>query len=267
MVERPQSDAFEHRAADGSRFTREGWLRNIFGSSIQFQHRGETFHYEPESGPSTITAIVGRIGRQVLIAENAPPEGHLAPTTHESWKAAIVLIDPTHHEDGQKAAVEHLPAVGKPVAIFESLASHINAGSEPFILEANAIVPSESFWGFVQANEGQITSIQFEFIAPNMFGEADDYDAEMRQMHQEEKAQKARLSLESRDGLNLQTKRVQRAADYAIKGAGSIGARTKKGRRFNSKDKARRISIPNKDLPKDQQTLISRLFNRIFLRP
>ena len=57
-----------------------------------------------------------------------------------------------------------------------------------------------------------------------------DYDDEMRKMNEQEKAQKARLSLESKDGLNLNTTKVRRAADYTIKGAGSIKARTRKKR-------------------------------------
>lgn len=162
-------------------------------------------------------------------------------------------------------AVEHLSAIGRPVPTFESLANHINSRDEPYVLEANAIVPSETFWNFVKENEGQITSIQFEFVAPNMFGEADDYDREMRDMHEIEKVQKAKLKLESKDALNLNTKKIQRAADYTIKGAGSIEAKTKKGKKYSSKDKAKRISIPNKEIDKIEPSgLISTILSRIF---
>lgn len=265
LVQRPQADAFERRARDGRPLTREEWLREVFKQGIQFQHRGAIFHYAPEVGHDVRGAIVGRIGREVTVAENEPPEGHLAPKERGVWRAAVVLIDPTHHEDGQKVAVEHLAAVGSPVPIFESLAGQINVRSEPFVLEVNAIVPSETFWNFVRAHEGDVTSIQFEFVAPNMFGEADDYDREMRDMHQQERAQKAKLKLESKDGLNLNTGRVKRAADYTIKGAGSIEARTRSGKKYSSKEKAQRVSIPNKDIDSlSVQNLFSRLFERIF---
>ncbi len=199
------------------------------------------------------------------IAENEPPEGHLAPKESKTWRAALILIDPVHHGDGQKAAVEHVVPVGKPVPIFESLAAHINAGDEPFVLEVNAIVPSETFWAFVKANRGEITSVQFEFVAPNMFGEADDYDSEMRDMQRHEKAQKVKLRLESKDGLDLDTKRIKQAADYTIKGVGSIEARTKKGKKYNSKDKAKKVSVPNKETGVEPApALFSRLIAHIF---
>ncbi len=99
-------------------------------------------------------------------------------------------------------------------------------------------MPSERFWDFVKANEGQITSVEFEFVAPNMFGEADDYDSEMRDMQRHEKAQKVKLKIESKDGLNLNTPRVTRAVDYANKGAGSIHAKAKQKKDFSFERKS-----------------------------
>jgi hypothetical protein len=262
LVARP--DLFTREKSDGSQFSREEWLRDIFGREIDFLHRGELFHFSPEVNDGVGVILAGRIGREVTVSENESPAGHLAPKKRGTWKAAIVLIDPTHHDDGQKAAIELVPAIGRPVAIFESLAAQINARTEPYILETNAIVSSDTFWRFVDSNQGEITSVEFEFVAPNMFGEADDYDSEMRDMQKNEKVQKAKLIIESKDGLVLNTPRVRRAADYANKGAGSIQARTKKKRRYNSKDKAQRVSIPNKDV-KDVPiiSLIPRLFRRI----
>jgi hypothetical protein len=265
LVQRPQRDAFERSMPGGAPFTREDWLRDVFSREIDFQHQGKTFHYSPQSALVGAPAIVGRIGRQVAIPDNEGPDGHLAPKEHKTWRAAIVLIDPTHHDDGQKGAVEHLSVVGRPVPIFESLAARVSGADEPFVLEVNAIVPSESFWNFVKANEGQITWVQFEFVAPNMFGEADDYDSEMRDMQKQEGAQKAKLTLESKDGLNLNTRRVRQAADYTNKGAGSTAARTSKGKKYNSKEKAKRISIPNKDIdPSATEGLSDRIFRHIF---
>lgn len=263
LLARP--DLFARRGPDGAEFSREEWLRDVFGREIDFQHRGEAFHYSPELEQDLGGAVAGRIGREVTTAENESPAGHLAPKKHRTWKAAAVLIDPTHHEDGQKAAIEHAPTIGKPVAIFESLAAQINANPEPFILEANAIVPSETFWNFVKNNEGEITSVEFEFVAPNMFGEADDYDSEMRDMQKHEKVQKAKLRIENKDGLNLQTNRVRQAADYANKGAGSTRAVTKKRKKYNSKEKAQKVSIPKKEIGDDPplKDLIPRIFKRI----
>lgn len=262
LVARP--GLFDRVKTDGGRFSREEWLRDTFGRKIDFEHRGQAFYYSPETTQNVGLAIAGRVGRLVTVDENESPEGHLVPKKHKAWRAALILIDPTHHGDGQKVAVERLPAVGKPVAIFESLAAKINMTHEPFILEAHAVVPSERFWDFVKANKDQITSVEFEFVAPNMFGEADDYDSEMRDMQKRERAQKAKLKIESKDGLNLDTLRIRRAVDYANKGAGSIRAVTKNKNQFNSKEKAQITKIPNNDIDKTVIiSLISRLFSNI----
>jgi hypothetical protein len=266
MVERRQRGLFPRESPEGGAFTREAWLRDVFSREIEFQHLGGRFHYSPvtdhDAGPDV---LVGRVGRLITRVENDVPERHLAVIERETWKAANILIDPTAHEDGQKAAMEYEPSVGHPVPVFQSLAAKINNDFEPFVLEVNAIVPSETFWNFVRDHEGQITSIQFEFIAPNMFGETDDYDAEMRTMHAEEKAQKAKLSLESKDGLNLNTKRIRTAAEHVLKGDGNVKARTKTKTSFDSKDRARKVNISTKEIDQiPAGSLISSLFNRIF---
>ena len=113
--------------------------------------------------------VVGRIGRPVHIVENDPPEAGLTEVERDAWKAEAVIIDPTSHPDGQKAAVEE--KVGNPTSVFKSLARSINeSGREPYLIEANPIVDPSTFWEFESENRGQITSISFDLFPPNMFG-------------------------------------------------------------------------------------------------
>lgn len=265
VLPRVQMDSFERRKPDGSQYNREEWLRAVFSESIMFLHRGANFHYVPIIELTDTVLIGGRIGRQVTAVENEPPGDGLAKIRREAWRAASVLIDPTHHLDGQKVAVESLSAVGKPISVFESLALHINGRAEPYLIEANAITPSASFWAFAEENKGEVTLVEFEFVAPNMFGGEEDYDAEMRDMKEKEKAQKARLAIESRDGLDLNTKRIQAAVEYTTRGTGSIKARTKRKRTYNSKAKAQKIAVPDIDaneLP--QRSVLQRLSSLLF---
>ncbi len=267
MVERRQTSAFVRRSLDGKPFTRENWLRVIFEQNILFVHSGNVFHYVPESPMSDDNEIlIGKIGRQVTVLENESPDTGFAEVERDAWTAASVLIDPMHHSDGQKLAVEVDSSVGAPMPILESLVDHINGGDEPYVLEINAIVPTDTFWNFVRENRGQITSVTFEFVAPNMFGEADDYDKEMREMAEHEKAQKAKLTLSSKDGLDLETKKIERAADYTSKGAGSIRASTKRRRKkYDSRSKAKRVSASDDDIQlAKKEGILSRVFRNLF---
>jgi hypothetical protein len=188
LLERTQLDAFAERISALQPFGREQWLRSVFSARIAFEHRKETFHYVPQSDASS-TILVGRIGRQVSVQENEPPEAGLQETQRDAWRAALVLIDPRHHEDGQKVAFEHDPRVGQPPALFTSLASHINHRDPPsaFVIEVHPISDASDFWEFVRENRGFVTSVRFELVAPNMFGIEDDYDVEMRDMKERER--------------------------------------------------------------------------------
>ena len=92
MVERRQTSAFVRRSPDGRPFTRENWLRVIFGQSILFVHRGNVFHYVPESPISDDNEIlIGKIGRQVTVLENESPDTGFAEIERDAWTAASVL--------------------------------------------------------------------------------------------------------------------------------------------------------------------------------
>jgi hypothetical protein len=224
---------------------REWWLREIFGEQIAFQHYGSDFHYVPE--PRFPGLIVGRIRRPFHLTENLPPDAGLGEIERDGWIAAPVIIDATSHPNGQKIAMQADSRVGKPAGVLESLATHINARvpPEPFIRETNPIVDSETFWTFERENRNEITSIVFEFVAPNMFGTRHDLDKELKELRDHEKIQKAKLELESKDGLNLETDRVRTSVSYTFEGGGSLRARTKKGKLFNSKNKIKRVVVPD----------------------
>jgi len=188
---------FEERGPDGTGITREKWLRRIFSGNIEYQHRGSECHFVPAEDFDETPFIVGRMGRKRKIDENEPPASGLKETSRDTWKAAIVLIDPRHHDDGQKIAMEIDPQIGNPFALFSSLAEHINSRStsEPYYLEVNPITDPNDFWAFELENRGEITSISFGLLAPNMFGIRDDFDKEMRALRDNDAHQKRRFKL------------------------------------------------------------------------
>jgi hypothetical protein len=243
-------------AATGARplIEREAWLRHVFGSAITFLHHGVDFHYRPDIDLSKGEIIVGRVGRLVVAVENKPPEANFAETEHEGWRAALVLIDPRSHDNGQRAAVEMVTEVGRPLGVIGSLAESINARvrPEPYYLDVNAISEMQTFWDFERENRGQIVNIVFELHVPNMFGIRDDLDKELRDLRDNERARRAKLEIQNEDGLNLQTERVQNTVAHTLDGGGAVKARTTDGKRFNSRQKVRRESV-EVDLPTDEE--------------
>lgn len=232
-----------HRTA-----TREEWLREILGKEVIFTHRRETFHYVPddtadEKASAPLALLIGRIGRMVIIDSHQSPAGRLKEMLRDDWRASLVFTDPRHHEDGQKVAMEHDRSVGAPHAVFQSLVGQLNLQSGPYEIEVAPITDPSTFWDFVEKNEGQVTSVAFEFIAPNMFGIRDDWDKEMKELQKKENVQKMKLTIENKRGLNLKTKRIKSAVNYASRGTGTIKAKTKGGKKFNSRNKTKKAKI------------------------
>ncbi len=247
LLER-ERDLFDPKIA----ISREAWLREAFGEKITFTHYREQFHYVPE--PDTTLdfgpLIAGRIGRRVSVSENDPPEKGLHETHREAWMAADVFIDPTHHAEGQKAAVQYREDVGKAFSILESLAKHINAETDPrhpYVIEIARISDPQSFWDWANSNKGAVTSVEFELVTPNMFDGPENMAEEMKAMRDQERARRIRFEFENPDSLELDTSRVKTMVDYATKGGGNIKARTKTKKNFDSKKKAKVIAIPETD--------------------
>ncbi len=251
MQPRPQSDIEERRHPSGRALTREEWLREMFSGSISFQHRGIEFHFVPIKSDRP-EIIVGRVGRQVVARENDSPATGFLETQHEAWRAALVLIDPRHHDDGQTAAVEVLREVGRPLAILDSVAQSINSRPVPetYFLEVNAIADPQTFWDFEKENRGQIVDVVFELQVPNMFGIRDDLDGELKDLRDHEKARRVKIGIQNEDGLNLETERVANTVNHTLDGGGSLTARTAAGRRFNSRGKAKHVRV-DVELPGD----------------
>ena len=239
---------FEQKSTTGVSLTRDEWLRLVFGSEIVFIHRGHEFHFVPEGVNPDPSYIVGKIGRKIVLRENAPPNANFIPIESEHWRASRMILDPSAHEDGQKLAFEIIGAIGAPLPIVKSLANHLNESREhPYIVEANAIIDPQSFWDFEKQNRGQITSITFELIAPNMWGSVDELHKELISVRDTEKAREMIVTLKNEDGLKLDSdSRIEQTLNYAMKGGGSVKARTKnKKKRYDSNNNSKQILVEN----------------------
>ncbi|MER8981086.1 hypothetical protein [Mesorhizobium sp. M0870] len=236
LLERKQSDAFERRAADGSKLNREQWLREVFSQEIDFIHRKSERRFVPDqSRPKGEQRIVARIGRKTLSHENDPND-HLKEITREQWRACLVIIDPTSHDDGQKVAIETSSIVGSGFGNFESLITTINGHSppEPFVIELHSITDQTTFWEYVDRHKGKITSIALEVVMPNMFGGSSSFEEDAKQLRDKEKARKIKETIENEDGLEPETERMRDAVSYATRGGGKVKAKAKGATPYDS---------------------------------
>jgi hypothetical protein len=173
---RTQIDIAEYRNPGGKIPTREEWLRIVFSDQIKFSSRGRMFYFAPNHERKDDYIILGKIGRRIVEKENASPDESFVDIARDQWHAASVIIDPTHHSDGQQLAMEEKSVVGSSHIILEGLANHLNSNEHraPYTLDIGAISDPRTFWDFVKENEGNITTLTLEAPVPNMFGHEND---------------------------------------------------------------------------------------------
>lgn len=251
--------------------SREQWLRHIFSDSLEFSGHNNHYIYIPETVDldtktddqfGTSKVIFGKIGRYVNREINKPPEEHFDQTITGYWRAALLLLDPTAHEDGQKIALQALPEVGKPRALLKRLCSQVNEMPEaPFHMEIGEIIDEEGFWAFVNYYDGEITRLGFNFVVPNMFGSDEEFDAELREFRDSENAETLQMSISNADYVEPKTDRIHRAVRYASNSGGKITAKSRTGETFNSTREVKRTSAA--DAYEEGETLLNRVIRSI----
>jgi len=266
LLARAQKDWIEF---DPDKTSREDWLRKVFNEEQRFDHYGTAFHYVYANKNADDGSIIGRVGRHVIREENKPPSEGLEDFSHETWLAAMLVIDPTSHEDGQKLAIQNVTAVGTPKSLIKSLIAAINQrySRGPYVIAAAQIIEEQTFWQFVENNKGHVTDMTLELIAPNMFGSEDEFSKDMQDYRDNEKAAKIKMTFSNHDGMEPDTPKMRRAVHYATKGGGKISAKAKGKKRYNSDDAVKRSYL--NDIKESGAELIEaakKLTNRILGR-
>lgn len=228
------------------RSNREAWIRHLFSQRVEFRHHGTDFVYLPSEAQAGQKYVIGRIGREVSELENASPELGYREIMHDAWKAAVIVVDPGEHTDGQKVAIQFHPSVVKPSTIAPRLLQALDRENSPspYIPSIHPITNKEAFWEFAARNKGKITKITFDLEVPNMFGTDDEYTKEMREFREIEKAKSIKLEISNPDGIDVDTDRVRYTVEKASLGTGSVTAKALgKNNKFSSNEQQISASI------------------------
>lgn len=230
---------------DGPRPTREEWLRQVFNSRFEFQHRSVICHWVPDHTDPTF--IAGNVVRSHPRRHHVSPEEGAFEVVSEEWQGAIVLIDPVDHPDGQKVSFERDSTLGEPRAVLQSLIASINATpTAPYVIEPKPIFNEARFWSWAAAHEYRLKRISFELIAPNMFGSKSALDEDMKYLG-ESGVSKVKITMDEGtrpEGIDAQNDQIKQGVDYAAQGGGSITAKAKNGDSFASTNNTKTTTLP-----------------------
>lgn len=207
------------------------------------------------------------------MSERTPPWEGLEPTRHIFWKAALLMIDPSHHDDGQKIAFQQHPEVGKPGPILDALAKRISEPADsfwgPYSVSIYPIIQEKSFSNFAQQHRGKIKEITYEASVPNMFGSPDDFSDEMRVLRDEANVSRVKTKLMSDETLNTEASHLGEVANHVEKGGGEIQAKTLSGETYRSSEHSVSVELqePTSEGKEEEATFWARVvkaLDRIF---
>jgi hypothetical protein len=232
-----------------SGMTREQWLRHALSTGFDFPHwGGGTLHWVPNDAVDE--CILGLLERTRPHEHHRPPEEGGGEIVSDEWQAAYALIDPTHHDEGQRVAIEN-DVVGKPIAMLKSLVAALNARKDrPYHIEIEPLFDASRFWAFSRRHGDLMRRVTFNFVVPNMWGTESDLEKDLKETGKETGAQRVAVGLSSDDGVHTENDKVREGVSYSEKGAGTINAVAMDGARFSSTKRPRTSSIPGLDFGK-----------------
>jgi hypothetical protein len=228
--------------------SREEWLRVALGSAFVFRHYGTQFHWVPQ--PVEEGNVLGIVERESTRSQHMPPNEGGAEFVGIEWQGAVVVLDPVHHEDGQKLAFERDATIGAPAAVLASLIEYLNElPSSPYIIEAKALFDGEGFWEFARRHSNVVRYVDFRLVVPNMFDSAGEFDRALRRTGNSTGATKVRLRLESQDGVLTDSPEVKAGVEHSEQGGGSLTAKSLDGEPYSSTKRKRVTKIPALPIP------------------
>lgn len=240
LLERAQGELF-----DGGRPSREQWLRSSFSEQFTFTHRSRVYWWVPAKTDPNF--IAGNIARSHPRRHHTPPEEGAMEVISDEWQGAMVIIDPTHHDDGQKLSFERDDIIGRPRSVLPSLLGHLNRQSmAPYMIVPKPIFRKSSFWDWAAAHEFKLRRITFEFIVPNMFGAKNGFDEDMEELGRAG-VTRALTTLDHGNrggGIDARSDAVRHGVDYAAQGGGEVSARALNGENYNSTTDAETATLP-----------------------
>jgi uncharacterized protein YozE (UPF0346 family) len=242
--------------------TREEWLRSALSQTFDFLGwGGRELVWVPKRAEDGL--LFGLIQGKSPVAHHEEPTAGGAETVSDLWQGAYLFLDPSHHEEGQKLALEN-DVLGAPQSLAKYLFEHLNLRDDaPYTTIAELIFDENDFWKFSSQNNDILRYIRFRFVVPNMWGPQNDLDKDLKETGTETGAERVDVTFSSGAGVTTKNEKVESAVSYTQRGAGEIRARSMEGKNYSSKTEATTKSVPKADLDDASDEAVSAIAARV----
>lgn len=244
---------------------REQWLRTSLRKQFEFiGWGGREYVWLPKS--TEFALIFG------LIQTRKPHTYHTSPSlggeevNEDFWQGAYLFLDPSHHEDGQKLAIEN-DVVGAPNSLAKALFGHINALEiAPYVIKPSLMFDKNDFWSFSEESGDRLKYVRFSFVVPNMWDPQSDLERDLRDTGKDTDSDEVEVAFKGSRGVKTRNQRIEKAVDYVSRGAGQIRAKNMENESFSSKARATKTSVPREELEVSDLDSVARVARTVLGR-
>ena len=151
--------------------------------------------------------------------------------------------------DQQVVGIEFNSEVGSPKGLLYDLVMKINAAEDrgSYKIDAFPLHDERNFYQAVAAYPKPITSIEFTYVVPNVFGGAGEVKKALDDFKKGMKARTVKATFTNPEGLDTNDETVKESVEYVAKGGGEVKAKSGKKVVYNSEEKGEALtaSVPD----------------------
>lgn len=257
-------------AHSGSRITRNAFLKQVFDNRIDFEVNESKYVYIKidDIELNGKKYIVGRIGKANNELISKPPEEEFAESSQINWKATNIVIDINSDPNGQFLVIQSAEKMAFPLTIAKSMTKLINDQNERFgwIIETNAVSEEGDFWKIANQYKGNISSVEFTFVTPNIFQLKNTLNEELTEAREMNNAEKLKASMSnSQNKLDIEQDNIRQGVDYISRGGGDAKIFSHGKIVYNSENLQKRVAVKsNEPITKANKSFHERLIKTLF---
>jgi hypothetical protein len=188
--------------------------------------------------------IYGTLAKASHVSVSMPPEENFQLQQIETWPHVSVLINiDSDPETGQTLAIEYKPSIfDNPIVQLRALLIEITKKKlreKGYEIAVNPITDKHEFWSVVKDNAGHISSLSFDFAAPNLFKTKDELNKELKEATEEFGITSTEINLKNSEGeLKIPENNpfVKQGLEYVSRGGGEYRLKLKNKKIITSEE-------------------------------
>lgn len=208
--------------------SREDELRRVFSSRFEYSPRQGIYmtHFPIQEEDGFFSGVIARWHHDVRPGDETDP---FLEREANYWTRAAYFLN--INDDEQVIGVElNRDVASSHRSIVLGLMEGINQqiSKQVYKFDAFSLNHEEDFWTAVKSHPAPITSLRFDFVAPNGPNTTEETRKAMKALHKSTNSQQISQEFRNDEGIDLSSEEIASRQDYATTGGGDTVAKSGK---------------------------------------